>query len=237
MYGGGADVSAAPPAPHTALTFACKTCDEMKVLRLLESKGAVNAVDHAHQSPLLCAVEGGHVLNKGAQASVIKILIDHKADLDIPSQDGRTPIWCACRWGLINVMRQLVQAKADPTKPCAKWGESAIDVAIRYKRVSLLQQVKLLDSEASRRLSQFLRQYSELELKRKLSDQQVRAGGAPRMQGSSAAWIHHLLAPCWHLWQPTRALSVPSAHAHCDIGGLHARPVGPNCAAAPTAKG
>ena len=159
-----------PPAPHSALTFACKTCDELVVRRLLDSKVSVNELDAEHQSPLLCAVEGGHVLNKGAQASVIALLISCKADLNTPSFDGRTPIWCACRWGLINVMRQLVEAKADPTKKCAKWGESAIDVAIRYKRVSLLQQVKLASVDASQRLGQFLRQYSELELQRKVYD-------------------------------------------------------------------
>eukprot|EP00750_Incisomonas_marina_P008452 INCI15479.3.p1 GENE.INCI15479.3~~INCI15479.3.p1 ORF type:complete len:207 (+),score=28.73 INCI15479.3:218-838(+) len=161
-----------PPAPHSALTFACKTCDELVVRRLLDSKVSVNELDAEHQSPLLCAVEGGHVLNKGAQASVIALLISCKADLNTPSFDGRTPIWCACRWGLINVMRQLVEAKADPTKKCAKWGESAIDVAIRYKRVSLLQQVKLASVDASQRLGQFLRQYSELELQRKVYDHQ-----------------------------------------------------------------
>ena len=161
--------SLTPPPPHSPLTFACKTCDEIVVRRLLESKVSVNDTNDELETPLLCAVEGGHVLNKSAQASVIQLLIERNADLDAPSVDGRTPIWCACRWGLIDVMRQLVEAKADPTQETAKWGETAIDVAIRYKRVSLLQQVQLASEDASLRLRQFLRQYSEHELKRRQS--------------------------------------------------------------------
>ena len=157
---------APPPPPHSELTFACKTCELLEVKRLLESKIDVNELDTGRQSALLCAVEGGHVTNKSAQSTLIQLLIDHKASLDMASSDGRTPIWCACRWGLINVMRQLVDAKADPTQRC-KWNESAIDVAIRYKRVSLLQHVQLASADASNRLHRFLRQYSELELKRK----------------------------------------------------------------------
>jgi len=160
-------MEATATTPYSALTFACKTCDEHKVLHLLDSHADVNEVDDGKQSPLLCAVEGGHVLKKNAQQIVVKILLRRNADVNIAAEDGRTPIWCACRWGLIDIMRQLVDANADPTQRCAKWGESAIDVAIRYKRVTLLQQIKLSSPDASFRLNQFLRQYSEMELLRK----------------------------------------------------------------------
>ena len=158
------------PKPYSVLTFACKTCDIAKVEQLLTHDHDVNEVDAAKQSPLLCAVEGGHVSDKKAQMQVIRLLTHHKAILDSASRDGRTPIWCACRWGLSDVVACLMAAKADPTQT-AKYGESAIDVAIRYKRVSLLQRIEeLLSKEAMDQLKPFLRQYSRAELRRMASD-------------------------------------------------------------------
>jgi hypothetical protein len=171
------DGSAPPPSPtpppYSEFTFACKTCDVELVRRLLLAKTDVNAVDSVGQSALLCAVEGGHVMDKSAQRVLIKLLLARRARTDTPAHDGRTPIWCACRWGLIDAMRLLMEAKADPLRQ-AKWGESSIDVAVRYKRVSLLKEVKLASPEAAIRLGPFLQQYSEGELIDRMMSDQVR---------------------------------------------------------------
>lgn len=161
-----------PPPPHSELTFACKTCQLESVQRLLNSNVDVNEIDDAGQSAILCAVEGGHVTNKFAQYELVQLLIKRKASVDVSAHDKRTPLWCACRWGIIDIMDILLEAKADPTK-LAKWNESAIDVAMRYKRVSLLHRLKLTRPDTSNHiLSGFLRHYSMVDFRRwSLSDQ------------------------------------------------------------------
>ncbi len=76
---------------------------------MLES-GAKKYIDDLtdDQTPLLAAVAGGHV-------SVVRELLDHKADVNKPGSDGTTPLMKAAAMGNEQVVAMLLAAGADPT--------------------------------------------------------------------------------------------------------------------------
>ena len=47
---------------------------------------------------------------------IAKALIEAKADVNLPTKTGLTPLYCACRWGNAEVVKMLIDAGADVNK-------------------------------------------------------------------------------------------------------------------------
>ncbi len=89
------------------LIKAIQAGDEDKAISLIPGTD-LNALDK----------DGGTALTSAASfyTKITKALIDAKADVNLPSKAGLTPLYCACRWGNAEAVKMLIDAGADVNK-------------------------------------------------------------------------------------------------------------------------
>ena len=139
---GGADAKRTNRSGSTALIWACKNGCAAIVQDLIEAKADVHARDHRGFCPLFASawnrkcegriidllVANGvnvNVVKKGRSPmqnavvhgnhNVVESLLHNSAKVDIRCSDYRTPLMSACRVGSVRMVRQLLDAGANPT--------------------------------------------------------------------------------------------------------------------------
>jgi len=145
-----ADLSARDEDGHTALLIAAAQQGAARaVCLLLEARAAVDDCDGQGASPLCWAA------SFGGDLGVIRALVDAEADLTREDVDGVTPLKAASVRGRSDVVRILLEARADPDEGSAVLGNlagSAISLADAggHKDVSLMLLRAAADSAAAR---------------------------------------------------------------------------------------
>jgi ankyrin repeat protein len=76
-------------------------------------------------SPIHNAAELGNL-------QIVQMLLEKKADFNIQTSEGETPLMCACRTGYVEVVKELLLAGADPNIRAAL-GTTALHVAVSGK--------------------------------------------------------------------------------------------------------
>ena len=102
-----ADVNLPNEYGHTPLRCASSVGDvEISRFLLLQWGVDINSQDEGGTSPLLGAVQGGHL-------DVVQLLIDSGADMGSRTNDGRTALHFASQNGHVKVAKLLIQNNAD----------------------------------------------------------------------------------------------------------------------------
>jgi ankyrin repeat protein len=83
--------------------------DVVEILIKQNLRISVNALDLGQLTPLYRACECNHV-------EVVKLLVDHGADVNLCRQQGRTPIHAASSKGHVQIVKLLLANGADPQK-------------------------------------------------------------------------------------------------------------------------
>jgi len=106
------------------------------MVKLLHSHGA--DIHHAGWNPLLYAATNGHM-------ATMRWLLDEKADVNAPSDNGTTPLMMAVRGNHVDAVQLLLSRGADMRRKNEQ-GENALDWAKKrdYPRI-----VQLLDSHGA----------------------------------------------------------------------------------------
>jgi uncharacterized protein len=113
--GCGADLDA-------TLVAAAKAGRSDAVAESLQRGADVDAVDAKfHATAVMWAAHEGH-------ADILRLLLDHGADLQARKPSGETALWYAAQQGQLGTTQILLQAGADPL-PVARSGVSAAAVA------------------------------------------------------------------------------------------------------------
>lgn len=81
--------------------------EEDKAIELIPGTD-LNAMDKDGSTALTAAA--------GFYTKITKALIDAKADVNVPTKNGLTPLYCACRWGNAEAVKMLIAAGADVNK-------------------------------------------------------------------------------------------------------------------------
>jgi len=81
--------------------------EEEKALSLIPGTD-LNALDNNGSTALTAAAT--------FYPKISKALIEAKADVNLPTKTGLTPLFCACRWGNAEVVKMLIDAGADVNK-------------------------------------------------------------------------------------------------------------------------
>jgi ankyrin repeat protein len=89
------------------LPYAAEHGSDSAVVALLHAKVAVN-ITNGHKSPPLI-----YTVLRSAQASTVAILLGAKADVTVTDISGKTASHWALTFGHVDIMRQLLEAKAD----------------------------------------------------------------------------------------------------------------------------
>ncbi len=76
------------------------------VRRLLALGAPADGTPELPDSPLACAVGGGHV-------EVVRLLLDHGANIEARRKDGKTPLHQAAAWGNAETVQLLLEAGAN----------------------------------------------------------------------------------------------------------------------------
>lgn len=104
----GADIHTRTANGSTALSMACRRCQEWVVRILLHHAADVNAANDTGITPLHEAAAVCHV-------PTVEILLQHGAQVDCRNRNGGTPLFLAARSvDGVDVMRVLLQQQADP---------------------------------------------------------------------------------------------------------------------------
>ena len=98
------------PPSGTPLHYAAHYgLDAMVKYLVIEHAQDVNARGlYKKSTPLHLASARGHV-------TVVRVLLEHDADVTAQNEDGSTPLHLASRWGRVKVVRVLLKHGADPT--------------------------------------------------------------------------------------------------------------------------
>ncbi|MBL0358628.1 MAG: ankyrin repeat domain-containing protein [Chitinophagaceae bacterium] len=117
------------------LIKAIQASDEEKAIAMI-AKTDINATDK----------DGNTALASSAafSAKVSKALIDAKADVNMPTKTGITPLQNACRWGNADVVKMLIEAGADVNKETMIG--SALLVSFNYPSAAIVKM--LIDAGA-----------------------------------------------------------------------------------------
>jgi ankyrin repeat protein len=119
----GANANAALPSGETVLMTAAYTGNAAIVEALIRAGAAVNATEHTMgQAALMWALSQKHM-------SVVKVLIEHGADVHQRSESGFTPLLFAAREGDIDAARLLL-ARGVPVNEMANDKSTALHIAV-----------------------------------------------------------------------------------------------------------
>ena len=152
----GADVRLEDSTGRSALLWACMGDDNNSVVALLLDAGApVNPRNHNGATPLYIAL-------KANCSDCVELLIERGGDaldVDVDWDDGQTALHYAAEDGHTNIVRQLLQAGADPTIR-NDLGKTPLDEArsaksqVRYPSLAyvLLLEAALIEPQRSRLL-------------------------------------------------------------------------------------
>jgi hypothetical protein len=108
-----------------------------EVVRLLieYSPAYINARTNFGTTPLLSALEGHNVKD----GSILRLLLEHGADINMPNQIGWTPLHRASGDGSLEVVRLLLEHGANVDLK-DNWGRTALEVASGTEVTDLLQE-------------------------------------------------------------------------------------------------
>ena len=79
-----------------------------------------------------------HVASKHNNIDIIKLLLDHGADINATNYWKTTPLMYACVYGNLAVIKFLLEHGADMSMR-NYWGKTAKDRAVEYNRVDCVQ--------------------------------------------------------------------------------------------------
>ncbi len=99
-----ADVPVSGPPPH-ALHLAAAADDASALAEALASGEGINDLDSSGRTALMHAAEQGH-------RSVVELLLEAEADVDVRAPDGATALYMAAREGRSEIIRLLMRAGA-----------------------------------------------------------------------------------------------------------------------------
>jgi ankyrin repeat protein len=135
----GADLNVQGEYGRTLLHAAAYSGNLEVVQRLIEYHPTyINARDEGGFTPLLIASEGSN----SKDGSVLRLLLEHGADINVQNQDGKTPLHEALTYGALEVVRLLLKHGAD-VEAKDNYGKTALQVAAEYghnKVVELLRE-------------------------------------------------------------------------------------------------
>ena len=110
MYAASKIVNATDALERTALSWACtwgrNACAEL----LLSKRADPNLADNKGNSPLIRAAMASGDAGRGVAA----LLLDAKAEIDHPNNNGQTALQFACQYSNVKVARLLLERGADP---------------------------------------------------------------------------------------------------------------------------
>jgi hypothetical protein len=133
----GADVNARNKYDETVLHKACEYEDVELIMYLLGKEADVNAVDDQGKTPLLVALYG-YIPDEEERLDIVRKFIEKGANVNVMDTiDKNTPLHLACDKGDNEIVKMLVENKADMKVKNGN-GETPYDVAkIRgYKNIA-----------------------------------------------------------------------------------------------------
>ena len=144
----GANVNVTNDKDETALDIALANFNQNNVaIELLKQFGIVNSTDKLGRTALfkLCTFSNHNSIE------AIKMLVqDFKADLNIRSRDGWTPLMAACDSGCDNLILEMVLGNQENINAINNYGDSALILACRRANLKTVQ--FLLDRGADTRI-------------------------------------------------------------------------------------
>lgn len=100
----------------TQSTFAGSPDELIKAIVAGEEEKAISLIPGTDLNVM--DKDGSTALTSAASfyPKITKALIDAKADVNLPTKNGLTPLYCACRWGNVESVKMLIDAGADVNK-------------------------------------------------------------------------------------------------------------------------
>ena len=136
-----ADVNKTGPHSGTPLLAASRNGHKAVVHLLLDVRADTERICHdSSVTALVAASDRGRV-------EIVRMLLGAGARVDRPGALG-TPLAAAARKGHQGVVRQLLRAGADPDLQYGPMGETALDVAIRWKKQDVVDMLLQASSGA-----------------------------------------------------------------------------------------
>jgi hypothetical protein len=128
LHHNGADLDVRGKYGRTPLHAAAYSGNLEVVRRLIEYDPAyINARDEGGFTPLLMESEGCN----SKDGSVVRLLLEHGADINVQNQDGETPLHEASTYGALEVVRLLLEHGAD-VEAKDNYGKTVLQVAAEY---------------------------------------------------------------------------------------------------------
>jgi uncharacterized protein len=118
------------------MAIACEKGDSEAVLNLLKEGVDPNTTCVLHEksvTPLIIVSNYGHL-------SIVKILINAGADVNLKNADGCSPLIIACDKGHENVVNELLKHKADANAATSN-GEVPLQVACKIGNLKIVEQL------------------------------------------------------------------------------------------------
>jgi ankyrin repeat protein len=134
-------ISALLASPLTQVEY--RTVNDESALMLASLRGYIDVckdliarnadVNKPGWTPLHYAATGGH-------SSIVELLLDNHAYIDATSPNASTPLMLAAKYGTIDVVKQLLEAGADPLLKNGL-GLTAIDFATQVQRDDIVRAI------------------------------------------------------------------------------------------------
>eukprot|EP01045_Picozoa_sp_COSAG04_P000282 COSAG04_NODE_6_length_47123_cov_87.347482_5_plen_1442_part_00 len=158
-------------ALHTAVAY-----KQGAAVQLLLDRGAnPNLTDsHGGGTPLACAAYKGYL-------SLMRLLLEYKAQIDAPQKNGGTAFHCACLNNKPDCVEALVRAGCDTTVR-TKYGETGRDTAKRLSHTAVVERLRSLVTEQIKDSSNSMAPTKEaLDAQVKVKGDEIRAAKAAQM--------------------------------------------------------
>src|SRR3989338_4536804 len=106
------------------------------------ARGLLNTRDHQGKTALFVAAQHG-------RASIVNHLLDHDADLELPTVKGKTPIYAASKKGHLSVVSLLIRSGCNVNHGATPTGQTPLMVASKHGHLRIVTQLLLAKANVS----------------------------------------------------------------------------------------